>query len=79
MGKGDSKLVAMMALWLGPIGIILCVSISYIFAAVFCLLGLSLNLVKLKQAIPFAPFLSLGGLTVWLLGNELFLSKVFRF
>jgi len=79
LGKGDSKLVAMMALWLGPIGIILCVSISYIFAAVFCLLGLSLNLVKLKQAIPFAPFLSLGGLTVWLLGNELFLAKVFRF
>jgi len=78
IGKGDSKLIAMLALWLGPSGIILCVSISYIFAAVFCLVGISLNLVKLKQAIPFAPFLSLGGLTVWFLGNEFFLAKVFR-
>ena len=79
IGKGDSKLIAMMALWLGPLGIILCVSISYIFAAVFCLTGISLNKVKLKQAIPFAPFLSLGGLTVWLLGNEFFIEKILRF
>tara|TARA_B100001121_G_scaffold286308_1_gene282702 strand:- start:169 stop:618 length:450 start_codon:yes stop_codon:yes gene_type:complete len=76
IGKGDSKLIAMIALWLGPLGIILCVSISYIFAAVFCLTGISLNKVKLKQAIPFAPFLSLGGLTVWLLGNEFFIEKI---
>ena len=78
IGKGDSKLIAMMALWLGPLGIILCVSISYIFAAVFCLAGLSLNFVKLKQAIPFAPFLSLGGLMVWLLGNEFLIVKILR-
>ena len=76
IGKGDSKLIAMMALWLGPLGIILCVSISYIFAAVFCLTGVFLNKVKLKQAIPFAPFLSLGGLTVWLLGNQFFIEKI---
>ena len=78
MGKGDSKLIAMLALWLGPIGTILCVFISDIFAAVFSLVGISLNLVKLKQAIPFAPFLALGGLTVWLLGNEFFLYKVLQ-
>ena len=78
IGKGDSKLIAMLALWLGPIGTILCVFISYIFAAVFSLVGISLNLVKLKQAIPFAPFLALGGLTVWLLGNEFFLYKVLQ-
>ncbi len=76
IGKGDSKLIAMMALWLGPIGIILCVAISYIFAAIFCLLGIPLKLIKLKQVIPFAPFLSLGGLTVWLLGNDFFIEKL---
>ena len=32
LAKGDSKLVAMLALWLGPIGILLAVGISYIFA-----------------------------------------------
>ena len=78
IGKGDSKLVAMMALWLGPIGIILCVFFSYIFAAIFCLLGISLKLIKLKKVIPFAPFLSLGGLTVWLFGNEFIINKLFN-
>ena len=76
IGKGDSKLIAMMALWLGPTGIILCVAISYIFAAVFCLLGISFKLIKLKQVIPFAPFLSFGGLIVWLLGNDFFIEKL---
>ena len=76
IGKGDSKLIAMMALWLGPIGVILCVAISYILAAAFCLFGISLNFVKLKQVIPFAPFLSLGGLITWFLGNDFFINKL---
>ena len=37
IGKGDSKLVAMLALWLGPLGTLLAVGISYIFAALYCL------------------------------------------
>ena len=76
IGKGDSKLVAMIALWLGPIGIILCVFFSYIFAAVFCLLAIVFKLIKFKQVIPFAPFLSLGGLLVWFLGNDFFIDKL---
>ena len=78
IGKGDSKLIAMMALWLGTKGIILCVFISYVFAAVFCLTGLYLKIIKLKDAIPLAPFLSLGGLTVWLLGNEFFIERILQ-
>ena len=78
IGKADSKLIAMMALWLGPIGIILGVFISYVFAALFCLLGISLNIIKLKQNIPFAPFLSLGGLIVWLKGNQFIINKLFN-
>ena len=78
IGKGDSKLVAMIGLWLGPIGIILCIFFSYVFAAVFCLLGISLNIIKLKQNIPFAPFLSLGGLIVWLKGNQFIINKLFN-
>ena len=78
IGKGDSKLIAMIALWLGPLGMILSVSISYIFAALFCLAGLSLKFFKLKQAIPFAPFLSLGGITVWFLGNDFLIEKILR-
>ena len=78
VGKGDSKLVAMLALWLGPIGTLFAVGFSYVFAAIFCLLGLSMNFLRLKQAIPFAPFISLGGLTVWFLGNEFIMSNILR-
>ena len=78
MGRGDSKLVAMLALWLGPMGTIFAVGFSYIIAAIYVLIGLSFNLLKLKQAIPFAPFLSAGGLTVWFLGNEFIFEKILQ-
>lgn len=78
IGKGDSKLVAMIALWLGPLGILFAVGISYIIAAMYCLIGLSINLIRLKQVIPFGPFLSVGGLLTWLLGNELIIQKILR-
>ena len=79
IGKGDSKLVAMLALWLGPIGTLFAVGISYIFAAIYCLIGLRFNLVKFKQVIPFAPFLSLGGLLIWLIGNDFVIKKILLF
>ena len=78
IGKGDSKLVAMLALWLGPMGTLFSVAIAYIFAAIYCLVGLPLNLVRFRQVIPFAPFLSLGGLIMWLLGNEFIFEKILR-
>ena len=78
IGKGDSKLVAMLALWLGPIGTLFAVGMSYIFAGIYCLLGLSLNLVRIRQFIPFAPFLSLGGLFIWFVGNDFVIYKILR-
>ena len=78
IGKGDSKLVAMLALWLGPVGILFAVGLSYIFAAIYCIIGLFINRVKFKEVIPFAPFLSLGGLFMWLLGNDFVFEKLFR-
>ena len=78
IGKGDSKLVSMLSLWLGPVGTLFAVSISYIFAAIYCLLGLALNLIRFKQVIPFAPFLSLGGLLIWLIGNDFVIYKILR-
>ena len=78
IGKGDSKLVAMLALWLGPVGILFAVGISYVFAAIYCLVGLSINRIKFRQVIPFAPFLSSGGLIIWLLGNDFILESILR-
>ena len=78
IGKGDSKLVAMIALWLGPLGTLFAVGLSYIVAAICCLIGLSIKLIKFRQIIPFAPFLSIGGLIVWFLGNEFIIEKILQ-
>ena len=78
LGKGDSKLVAMIALWLGPLGTLIAVGISYICAAIFCLFGVSISLIKYRQVIPFAPFLSLGGLLTWFFGNEFIIKMIYR-
>ena len=79
MGQGDSKLIAMLALWLGPIGTLLAVGFSYIFAAIYCLVGLSFDFIKFRQILPFAPFLSLGGLILWFFGNDFIFEKILRF
>ena len=78
IGKGDSKLVAMLALWLGPLGTIFAIGFSYIIAAIYALVGLTFKFLRLRQVIPFAPFLSIGGLIVWFLGNNFILEKILR-
>ncbi len=78
IGKGDSKLVAMLGLWLGPLGTLFAIGVSYIFAAIFCLIGISIKLIRYREVIPFAPFLSLGGLFVWFFGNQFFVDQVLR-
>lgn len=78
IGKGDSKLIAMIALWLGPLGTLFAVGISYIFAAIFCFVGISIKLISYREVIPFAPFLSLGGLFTWFFGNDFILKMILR-
>ena len=38
LGKGDSKLVSMISIWLGPLGITLSVGISYVISAVLIII-----------------------------------------
>jgi len=79
MGKGDSKLVSMMAFWLGSTGIILSLGITYIFAAFCLLIGIKTRIIKRNQIIPFAPFLSFGGLVVWFFGNDFLIRNLVRY
>jgi len=78
LGKGDSKLVALLGLWLGPLGVILGIGISYVIASIYLLIEFQLKKIKKGQLIPFAPFLSLGGLVVWYFGNETLLRFFYR-
>ena len=68
----------MLALWLGPMGIFFAIGFSYVIAAIYCFTGLSMNFLRFRQVIPFAPFISLGGLTVWFLGNDFIMLKILR-
>ena len=77
LGQGDSKLISMISLWLGPVGILLSVGISYIFAAIFVIFGLSMNILRRNQFIPFAPFLAIGALMVWFFGNDQIILSIY--
>ena len=77
LGKGDSKLVSMMTIWLGPIGIIFSIGISYIVAAILIVIFFLIKKIKKGQIIPFAPFLSIGGLIVWYFGNESLIRLIY--
>ena len=78
LGKGDSKLVSMMALWLGPLGICLGIGIAYVVAAACLLILLQFKKIKRGHMIPFAPFLCIGGLTVWYFGNDFLLKFIYK-
>ena len=78
LGKGDSKLMAMLGLWLGPIGILLGIGISYVTASIYLLIGFQMKKIKKGQLIPFAPFLSIGFLFVWYFGNDTLIKAIYR-
>jgi len=79
LGKGDSKLVSMISIWLGPLGITLSVGISYVISAVLIIILLKLKKIQKGQMIPFAPFLSIGGLIIWYFGNQPLLRFIYSF
>ena len=79
LGQGDSKFIAMISLWLGPLGLVLSVGISYIFAAIVILCGLQMKILKKGQLIPFAPFLSFGASIIWFFGNDFIIESIYGF
>ncbi len=70
LGKGDSKLASMLALWIGPVGMLLSFGLSYIIAAIYILVAFCFKVIKKNDMLPFAPFLSIGALLVWFFGNQ---------
>jgi prepilin signal peptidase PulO-like enzyme (type II secretory pathway) len=75
LGKGDSKLVSMMALWLGSPGIIISLCITYISSALCLLMAIRFKVIKRNQIVPFAPFLCFGGLVVWFYSHQFIIKS----
>ena len=77
MGKGDSKLAALIGSWLGIKGLGITIWLAFNLAGIFVIIGLISNKLKRDQKIPFGAFLALSGMSVWHLGNATFSKLIF--
>ncbi len=71
LGRGDSKLLGAIGVWVGPVGVAPCVFVAATAAIVFVLMigWLRKRPLAADTAIPFGPFLAAGGWVVWINGS----------
>lgn len=70
LGGGDIKLLAMLGAFLGPVGVFYCILISSVFGSIVGLTWAAFRRDKVMTfAIPYGPFLVVGGLYYYLLGE----------
>lgn len=71
MGEGDVKLAPALGIWLGLEQGLLCLLFAFVSGGVVGLLLLLFGRGKLKQAIPFGPFLCAAALAAYFWGREI--------
>jgi len=71
MGGGDVKLFAAVGMFLGLRLTILSILLSFIFGSIAGLILIMLNLKKMKDAIPFGPFIALGSVISLFMGDRI--------
>jgi leader peptidase (prepilin peptidase)/N-methyltransferase len=71
MGGGDIKLFATVGMFLGLRLTILAMLLSFIFGSIAGLILLILKLKKMKDAIPFGPFIALGSVISLFMGDRM--------
>ena len=69
-GAADSKVFALLGIWLGFKGMFLCMLFSIYIAGLFSLVGLIFGYIKKNDKIPFAPFISTSSYLIVILGNN---------
>jgi leader peptidase (prepilin peptidase)/N-methyltransferase len=78
LGLGDAKLTALLGAWLGLTGMGLAVALAVLSGAVVGGLGRLSGRLGPRQPFPFGPFLALGGVAVWLVGESWWLGLLVR-
>ena len=71
MGEGDVKLAPALGIWLGLEQGLLCLLLAFISGGIVGALLLLCRRGKLKQAIPFGPFLCAAAVTAYFWGREI--------
>ncbi|MFZ0408857.1 MAG: prepilin peptidase [Cyanobium sp.] len=74
LGLGDAKLAALMGAWLGPQGLLLAVALAVLTGAVAGGIGRLTGRLKRHQPFAFGPFLALGAVAVWVLGERFWIT-----
>ncbi|MCP9840361.1 prepilin peptidase [Synechococcus sp. J7-Johnson] len=75
LGLGDAKLTALLGAWLGLSGLGLAVALAVFSGAALGVLGRLSGRLGPSQPFPFGPFLALGGVAVWLVGEGWWLQQ----
>lgn len=68
IGMGDVKLFAVIGCYVGSRSIMSAAFLSVLSGAVYCIVMLLLKKIKLKEEIPFAPFIFVGTMLTMALG-----------
>lgn len=71
MGEGDVKLAPALGIWLGLEHGLLCLLLAFVSGGVVVALLLLCRRGKLKQAIPFGPFLCAAAVAAYFCGKEI--------
>lgn len=71
MGEGDVKLAPVLGIWLGLEQGLLCLLLAFVSGGIVGALLLLCRRGKLKQAIPFGPFLCAGAVAAYFCGKEI--------
>jgi len=72
MGGGDVKLAAMMGLYLGPVNLGIALFMAFLIGGIGGMVLLASGLKGRKDAIPFGPYLALGGIIAEFWGQSIF-------
>lgn len=71
MGGGDAVLSALMGVWLGWQQLLVALALGFLLGAVVGIGGLATGRLKGGEALPFGPFLAIGGVSALLFGEVL--------
>ena len=70
IGGGDTKLIAVLTLWLGISSALLTTLLSFYLAGAFVLIGMLIKKIHRTDKIPFGPFICLAAYLVNLVGSH---------
>ena len=74
MGDGDTKLIFILGILLGPSGILIALFLTFNLAGLTCFILLSCKKLKKGDVIPLGPYIIFSGMSVWLFGDNFFLE-----